>query len=98
MKHRRITLSGGLLFAALMPFLALAKNAPHQDQSQPQTKPAPVAKSDRGQQVFAENCSRCHNAPEGFSQRISGTIARHMRVRANLSNEDYQALRLFLNP
>ncbi len=98
MKHRRITLPGVLLFAALMPFLVLAKNAPHQDQSQPQTKPAPVAKPDRGQQVFAENCSRCHNAPEGFSSRISGTIARHMRVRANLSNEDYQALRLFLNP
>ncbi len=98
MKHKRITLPGVLLFGALLPFLALAKSAPHQDQSQPQTKPAPVAKPDRGQQVFAENCSRCHNAPEGFSSRISGTIARHMRVRANLSNEDYQALRGFLNP
>jgi mono/diheme cytochrome c family protein len=98
MKYMRITLPGGLLFAVLLPFLALAKSAPHQDQSQPQTKPAPVAKPDRGQQVFAENCSRCHNAPEGFSSRISGTIARHMRVRANLSNEDYQALRRFLNP
>jgi cytochrome c5 len=92
-----------LLFAALLPLLALAKGAPHQEQSQPQTKPAPpatapAAGSDRGQQVFAENCSRCHNAPEGFSPRISGTIARHMRVRANLSNEDYQALRRFLNP
>jgi mono/diheme cytochrome c family protein len=98
MKHMRITWPEVLLFAALVPCLALAKSAPHQDQSQPQTKPAPVAKPDRGQQVFAENCSRCHNAPEGFSSRMSGTIARHMRVRANLGEEDYQALRRFLNP
>jgi mono/diheme cytochrome c family protein len=98
MKYKRITLPGVLLSGALLPFLALAKSAPHQDQSQPQTKPAPVAKPNRGQQVFAENCSRCHNAPEGFSSRISGTIARHMRVRANLSSEDYKALRGFLNP
>ncbi len=97
MKCLRRTLPGVLLFAAL-PFLALARSAPHQDQPQPQTKPAPVARPDRGQQVFEQNCSRCHHAPEGFSPRISGTIARHMRVRANLSDEDYQALRRFLNP
>jgi Cytochrome c2 len=56
------------------------------------------ANPDRGQQVFVQNCSRCHNAPEGFSPRISGTIARHMRVRASLSEADYKALREFLNP
>lgn len=98
MKHLRIALPAVLLSTALLPVLVLAKSASHQDQSQPQTKPAPAAKPDRGQEVFAENCSRCHNAPEGFSPRISGTIARHMRVRANLSNDDYQALRRFLNP
>ena len=54
--------------------------------------------SNRGQQVFEQNCSRCHNAPQGFSPHISGTIARHMRVRANLSDADYKALRQFLNP
>jgi cytochrome c5 len=59
---------------------------------------ATSAKPDRGQQVFAQNCSRCHNSPEGFSPHISGTIARHMRVRAGLSDEDYKALRHFLNP
>jgi cytochrome c5 len=54
--------------------------------------------ADRGQQVFEQNCSRCHNAPEGFSPRVAGTIATHMRVRAGLSEADYQALRRFLNP
>jgi cytochrome c5 len=53
---------------------------------------------DRGQQVFEQNCARCHNAPEGFSSSISGTVAMHMRVRAGLSDADYKALRRFLNP
>lgn len=52
----------------------------------------------KGQLVFEENCSRCHNAPQSFSPRIAGTIARHMRVRANLSAEDERALLRFLNP
>jgi len=51
-----------------------------------------------GERIFAQNCSRCHNAPEGFSPRISGTIARHMRVRAQLSQHDEQELLRFLNP
>lgn len=54
--------------------------------------------SDRGQQVFQQNCSRCHNAPEGFPPSVSGTIATHMRVRAGLSNADYKALLRYLNP
>ena len=37
------------------------------------------------QRIFEQNCSRCHTAPEGFSPRISGTIVRHMRVRASLA-------------
>jgi cytochrome c5 len=51
-----------------------------------------------GQQVFEENCSRCHNAPQGFSPRISGTVVKHMRVRAGLSAEDEKALLRFFNP
>lgn len=52
----------------------------------------------RGQRVFEQNCSRCHNAPEGFSTNISATIATHMRVRAGLSEADYKALLRYLNP
>lgn len=51
-----------------------------------------------GQKVFEQNCSRCHNAPEGFSTNISSTIATHMRVRAGLSEADYKALLRYLNP
>ena len=53
---------------------------------------------DEGQRVFAQHCSRCHNAPEGFSPRIAGTITRHMRVRANLSAEEERAVLRFFNP
>jgi cytochrome c5 len=62
-------------------------------------KAAPAEQSqDEGQRVFEANCSRCHNAPEGFSPRISGTIVRHMRVRANLSRHDEEVLLKFFNP
>lgn len=62
------------------------------------TKTAPVHQDNRGQQVFDRNCSRCHEAPEGFSPRISRTVAMHMRIRASLSEAEYQALLQFLNP
>jgi cytochrome c5 len=51
-----------------------------------------------GERIFAQNCSRCHNAPDGFSPRISGTVVRHMRVRAQLSQHDEQELLRFFNP
>jgi cytochrome c5 len=53
---------------------------------------------DEGERIFKQNCSRCHTAPEGFSPSISGTIVRHMRVRASLSRHDEQELLRFFNP
>lgn len=53
---------------------------------------------EQGERVFKQNCSRCHTAPEGFSPRIAGTIIRHMRVRASLSQQDERALMRYLNP
>lgn len=52
----------------------------------------------RGERIFQQNCSRCHTAPDSFSPSISGTIVRHMRVRASLSQRDEQELLRFLNP
>ena len=51
-----------------------------------------------GEKKFKQNCSRCHEAPEGFSPSISGTVLRHMRVRASLSKQDEQDILRFLNP
>jgi cytochrome c5 len=71
--------------------------------SQQSTKPAAAthghtAPSSQGERVFQQQCSRCHNAPDGFSPRISGTILQHMRVRASLSKHDEDELLRFLNP
>jgi cytochrome c5 len=51
----------------------------------------------RGEQVFKENCSRCHDAPEALRPQITVQIIRHMRVRASLSAEDEKALLHFMN-
>jgi len=53
---------------------------------------------DNGEHIFQQRCSRCHNAPEGFSPRISGTIVRHMRVRASLSRYEEEELLRYFNP
>ncbi len=55
-------------------------------------------KEHEGERVFAENCSRCHTAPDSFSPRITRTVVRHMRVRASLSERDEKALLQFFNP
>jgi cytochrome c5 len=73
-----------------------------QDHAPADKKPASAQASpqheDDGERIFQQNCSRCHNAPEGFSPRISGTIVRHMRVRASLSQHDAEEVLRFFNP
>lgn len=51
-----------------------------------------------GEQVFAVNCSRCHQAPMSLSPRVTGTVIMHMRMRARLSSEDESALLKYLAP
>jgi len=88
-----------LLFATAAAFGQMS-SAPQQPESKPQAAAAKArtASLDRGEQVFHQNCFRCHQEPEGFSPSISRTIATHMRVRAGLSDPDVKALLQFLNP
>ena len=51
-----------------------------------------------GDEIWRQQCSRCHNAPSGFSPRIAGTVIRHMRVRASLTRREEEQLLSFLNP
>lgn len=97
MTHVQRVMVGCFVLAATAA-IGQVKKGPRQHPSTPSAKQVHVAVPDRGQKVFDQNCSRCHNAPEGFPPSISGTIAMHMRVRANLSDSDYQALLRFLNP
>ena len=83
---------------AVLPLAAQEAGAGKQTPPAPAKNAAQADAPDRGQRVFEQNCSRCHASPEGFSPRVSGTIARHMRVRANLNDADYKDLVHFLNP
>ena len=82
----------GSLMAQSAPTAAGHPNKVQKDQ------PAAAGAASRGERVFQQNCSRCHNAPQGFPPQISGTILRHMRVRASLSAADEKALLHFINP
>lgn len=91
---------GLLLLAAIGA--AASSASPGQSSSAPSQHPAASAKApvqqDEGQRVFEQNCGRCHTPPDGFPPRISGTIVRHMRVRANLSRHDEEVLLRYFNP
>jgi mono/diheme cytochrome c family protein len=99
-----------LVLGAIAVYPQGHSQATSQDQSQAAQRPAaPTNKKqaatvhnsqpeDEGERVFRQNCSRCHTAPDGFSSRISGTVVRHMRVRASLSQHDEEALLRFFNP
>jgi cytochrome c5 len=102
MSHKHIATCVVMLGALFIPVFT-SLHAQSQTATKAAPKPATNAKAvtqpeDEGQRVFEQNCSRCHTAPQGFSPRISGTIVRHMRVRANLSREDEQKLLKFFNP
>ncbi|MBB5059673.1 cytochrome c5 [Granulicella aggregans] len=82
---------------------ALASSASQTAKSSaPNSAPPSTQKSaspdDQGERAFRANCSRCHYAPDTLNPRITGTVIRHMRVRANLSAADERAILHYLNP
>ena len=86
--------------AAILPIFAQQSShwkAGQQAQIQSDRSPSPTNSSE-GERVFKDNCSRCHDAPQGFPPQISGTVIRHMRVRASLSERDEKQIMAFLNP
>ncbi len=97
----KLTIVMTYAFAAAMLSTTLAAQAPPSTAT-PMRPPAAthVAQQhvNEGQRIFEQNCSRCHNPPDGFSQHISGTVVRHMRVRANLSEHDMKVLMKFFHP
>jgi hypothetical protein len=49
-----------------------------------------------GELRFRANCSRCHAAPQKFPPRMMGTILRHMRVRATITDEDRRLILFYM--
>jgi cytochrome c5 len=82
--------------------VALAQTPPPPKPSGATAKPSAKADStkqpDPGQRKFDANCGRCHSFPEQLSPSLTGTVVRHMRVRANLSAEDEKDILKFLAP
>jgi cytochrome c5 len=87
--------------AALLASAQSSGVAPATQKTPAKTTPAPPAQAatdDPGERAFQANCSRCHNAPEQLSRRITGTVIMHMRVRASLSAQDERDIIHFFAP
>jgi mono/diheme cytochrome c family protein len=92
-----VTAAAALL--ALLPVIAQKGPSPKTETAQsPTNHSTQKPQQPAGQKLFHQNCARCHEAPQSFPPQISGTVLRHMRVRASLSAADEKALMEFMNP
>jgi cytochrome c5 len=91
-----------LVLSVLIVNSALAQSStpakPGNTSSKAPAKAQSTTQEDVGERKFNANCSRCHSAPEQLSPRLTGTVVRHMRVRANLSAQDEKDILKFLAP
>ena len=88
----------GSTVLAILLAIAQTSNANPQQSNQQKKNAHTDNQQDDGEKKFQQNCSRCHNAPESLSPRIVGTVIRHMRVRASISQKDAEAILHYLNP
>lgn len=65
--------------------------------------PAPVVQATdadsmriEGEKRYHANCGRCHAAPQKFPPRMMGTVLRHMRVRALITDEDRKLILFYM--
>lgn len=73
---------------------SLAAESAGTDPPAPPIKKKPVRVD--GAQAYKSNCLRCHVEPKKFSERAMVTVVRHMRVRANLTEAETQAILSYL--
>jgi cytochrome c5 len=82
--------------------LVLAQSATAPKPASPPAKPATKTESagqpNVGERKFNANCGRCHSAPQQLSPSLTGTVVRHMRVRAILSAQDEKDILRYLAP
>jgi mono/diheme cytochrome c family protein len=99
MSRRPHIITAAFVLSALLPLIAQKGPSPKSDAARPEsTQSTQKPEESRGQRVFRQNCARCHDAPQSFPPSVSGTILRHMRVRASLSAQDEKAVMEFMNP
>lgn len=87
--------------AILLPALALALVAGCSHGSSPalaETAQTAAVPEKGGAELWAENCSRCHNfrPPQSYSEAQWHAVVHHMRLRANLTGEEARSITAFL--
>ena len=95
---RHLVLMTSVISSTLVLGQTSAAPKPSGSDAKPPAKAASVKQEDVGQRKFDANCGRCHSFPQQLSPSITGTVVRHMRVRANLSAEDEKDILRFLAP
>ena len=53
--------------------------------------------STEGEERFQQNCGRCHQSPQTLTPKSAPAVLMHMRVRANLTEEDERLILEFMN-
>jgi mono/diheme cytochrome c family protein len=99
MKMRSLVSGAFLALAMLLALAAGARTGGSKD-SASKDSAAPVAANSlqdenlrlEGEKRFRSNCARCHAAPPKFAPRMMATIVRHMRVRANITDQDMRMI------
>ncbi len=98
MKRSIVTLMTSIISTTLVLAQTSPANKPAGTAAKPAAKANSTKQPDVGQRKFDANCGRCHSFPEQLSPSITGTVVRHMRVRANLSADDEKDILKFLAP
>ena len=90
-----------LALAMLLVLGAAAKTAGSKDSATPAPASASSTQDENmhveGEKRFRSNCARCHAAPPKFAPRMMATIVRHMRVRANITDEDMRLILRYMS-
>jgi mono/diheme cytochrome c family protein len=75
-----------------------AKSADKNQEGRKNTSAQANVQPDETERIFETHCARCHMPPMTLSQRTTGTVVMHMRMRARLSRRDEQLLLKYLAP
>ena len=59
-------------------------------------KPPQQDRTPDGEAAYKTNCTRCHNTPPSLTARQTRVVVSHMRVRANLTATDANAILRYL--
>ena len=108
LNYKRLIIAAAALVAPalLIPALISGCSTAHPTTQPAGTQPAaraagcPIGQESgkSGNQLWSENCVRCHNArsPSAYSRAQWDVIVHHMRLRANLTAEEARKVAEFL--